>query len=135
MIGYYPINPASGLAEEDTFGPRFFRTQFYEQMREICSIEDRTQVLEIILTSGQVLDVARIVELKSDHMLLEVFIDSRDCDNTYHAYIRYITIYRINVLNAPRAERPIGFSNRAPVAEDEPVKPAPKSKTGAKPKG
>jgi hypothetical protein len=129
MIGYYPINPAGGVAEEDTFGPRFFRTQFYEQMREMCNIEDRTQVLEIILTSGQVLDVARIVELKGDHMLLEVFIDSRDCDNTYHSYIRYITIYRINVLNAPREERPIGFSNRAPNPEEQPAETTPNKKS------
>jgi len=136
MIGYYPINPGASIADEDAFGPRFFRTHFYERMREMCTIDDKTPVLEIMLTSGQVLDLARIVELKNEYMLVEVFIDNRDCENTYHAYIRYITIFRLNVLSTPRDERPIGFNTRTPVSEpDEAEQPAPaKKNTGKKKK-
>lgn len=142
MIGYYPINPAGGGVQEDAFGPRFFRTHFFDRMKQVCQINDHTPVLEIMLTSGQVLDIAHIIELKSDYMLVCAFVDNRDCENTYNAYIRYITIYRINVLTRPADERAIGFNNREPQVETEempkmPRQPEPKPprkrhKTGKK---
>ncbi|MCB9895664.1 MAG: hypothetical protein H6839_14550 [Planctomycetes bacterium] len=133
MIGYYPINPAGSSVEEDAFGPRFFRTHFFDQMKQVCAIDNQTPVMEIMLTSGQVLDVAYIIELKQDYMLVNAFVDTRDCANTYNAYIRYMTIYRINVLTRPSDERPIGFNNREPAGngETEPKKKSAK-KTGKK---
>ncbi len=124
MIGYYPINPA-GNPSEDAFGARFFRTQFYDRMAQVCSIDDTTPVLEVVLTSGQVLDVSHIVELKDDYMLVCAFVDAHDCENTYQAYVRYMTIYRINVLTRPSNERSIGFSNREVSGDpgDTPVMP------------
>jgi hypothetical protein len=126
MIGYYPINPAGSSVEEDAFGPQFFRKHFFDRMKQVCMVDDQTPVLEVVLTSGQVLDVANIIELKSSYMLVNAFVDSRDCDNTYSAYVRYITIYRINVLTKPINERPIGFSNQDVKfdPEDKPVMPA-----------
>jgi hypothetical protein len=112
MIGYYPINPAGSGAQEDAFGPQFFRTHFFDRMKQVCQVDDQTPVLEIMLTSGQVLDIANIIELKGDYMLVQAFVDNRDCEFTYNAYIRYITIYRINVLTQPAHERPIGFTNQ-----------------------
>jgi hypothetical protein len=114
MIGYYPIQTAGSASDEDAFGPRFFRTHFFDRMKSFCEVDDHTPVLEIILTSGQVLDVANIVELTPQYMLVSAFVDSRDCEVTYHAYIRYITIYRINLLSRPRGERPIGFTPHEP---------------------
>ena len=96
MIGYYPINPAGSSIEEDAFGPRFFRTHFFDRMRQACELDDTTPILEVMLTSGQVLDISAIVELKQDYMLVSAFVDTRDCENTYQAYVRYQTIYRIN---------------------------------------
>lgn len=112
MIGYYPINPAAA-ATEDAFGPRFFKTRFYSWIREACSVGNRTPVLEIMLTSGQVLDVSNIVDLRDDYMLVCVFSDARDCSQTYHTYIRYLTIYRINVLTQSADVRPLGFNVKA----------------------
>jgi hypothetical protein len=109
MIGYYPINPGA-VREEDAFGAQFFRTHFFDRMRQVCMIDDVTPVLELLLTSGQVLDLSHIIELKPDYMLVSAFVDTRDCSNTYNAYIRYQTIYRINVLSTPRTDRPIGFT-------------------------
>lgn len=124
MIGYYPINPAGSSVDEDAFGPRFFRTHFFDRMKQVCQVDDQTPVLEIMLTSGQVLDVSHIIELKGDYMLVNAFVDNRTCENTYNAYIRYLTIYRINVLTKPTDERPIGFNNREPVvSEDRPRMP------------
>ncbi len=114
MIGYYPINPAGSSVEEDAFGPRFFRTHFFDRMRQVCGVDDSTPVLEIMLTSGQVLDISHIIELKQDYMLVSAFVDTRDCTNTYQAYIRYMTIYRINVLVRPSEERAIGFNPHEP---------------------
>ncbi|MCA8916320.1 MAG: hypothetical protein KDB90_13000 [Planctomycetes bacterium] len=114
MIGYYPINPAGSSVDEDAFGPRFFRTHFFDRMKQVCAADSQTPVLEIMLTSGQVLDVAHIIELKQDYMLINVFVDTRDCANTYNTYVRFMTIYRINVLTQPVEERPIGFNNREP---------------------
>lgn len=119
MIGYYPINPAGGSVQEDAFGPRFFRTHFYDRMKQVCQVDDHTPVLEIMLTSGHVLDIAHIIELKSDYMLVSAYVDNRDCEYTYNAYIRYITVYRINVLTRPTDERPIGFTNREPQLDVE----------------
>jgi hypothetical protein len=112
MIGYYPINPAAPQEHEDAFGPRFFRTHFYEYMKQACSIDGQTPVLELMLTSGQILDVSHILELKPDHMLVCVFRDTRTCEDTYNTYLRYITVFRINVLSRPHEERPIGFNMR-----------------------
>ncbi|MCC6463772.1 MAG: hypothetical protein IT463_00370 [Planctomycetes bacterium] len=111
MIGYYPINPAAGQ-DEDAFGPRFFRTHFFDRMRQACDTDGRTPVLELLLTSGQVLDISHILELKSEYMLVSAFVDTRDCENTFQTFIRYQTIYRINVLSRPHDERPIGFNVR-----------------------
>jgi hypothetical protein len=123
MIGYYPINPAGSGVEEDAFGPRFFRTHFFDRMRQVCMIDEMTPVMEIMLTSGQVIDISHIIELKEDYMLVCAFVDARDCAKTYHAYIRYITIYRINVLSQPREDRPIGFSNQEPAGVEAPEAP------------
>lgn len=109
MIGYYPINPAAAHDNEDAFGPRFFRTHFFDHMRQACAVDGQTPVLELLLTSGQVMDVSHILELKQDYMLVSVFRDERTCDDTYNTYVRYQTIYRINVLSKPNDERPIGF--------------------------
>ncbi len=110
MVGYYPINPAG--SSEDPFGPRFFKTRFYQWIKEACSIDNKTPVLEIMLTSGQVLDVSHIEDLRDEYMLACVFSDIRDCSQTYHTYLRYQTIFRINVLTQPRDERPLGFNTR-----------------------
>lgn len=110
MIGYYPINPQAGETNEDAFGPRFFRTHFFDHMRQACAIDGQTPVLELLLTSGQVMDVSHILELKPDYMLVSVFRDERTCEDTYNTYLRYQTIYRINVLSKPNDVRPIGFT-------------------------
>lgn len=120
MIGYYPINPGMNTDSEDAFGARFFRTHFFDRMRQVCDISKDTPILEILLSSGQVLDISQIVELKSDYMLASVFEDTRDCERTYQAYIRYITIYRINVLTQPLEERSIGFSPHEPIVDVPP---------------
>jgi hypothetical protein len=91
-----------------------------------------TPVLEFLLTSGQVIDVSHIVELKADYMLVSAFVDTRDCANTYHTYIRYMTIYRINVLSQPHDERPIGFT--PPDLESVPAPEAPPARVKAKKK-
>ncbi|MBE7490292.1 MAG: hypothetical protein HS108_00805 [Planctomycetes bacterium] len=109
MIGYYPINPAA-QDNEDAFGPRFFRTHFVDYMRQVCAVDGQTPVLELVLASGQVLDVSHILELKPDYMLVSVFRDERTCEDTYNTYLRYQTIFRINVLTRPHEDRPIGFS-------------------------
>ncbi|MCC7510584.1 MAG: hypothetical protein IT464_14575 [Planctomycetes bacterium] len=137
MIGYYPINPAGGGMEEDAFGPRFFRTHFFDRMKQVCQVDDQTPVIEIVLTSGQVLDVSHIIELKSDFMLVNIFVDARDCENTYNAFIRYITIYRINVHTRPQDERAIGFNNREPISSEDTPRvpkqaPTPDQKPGTK---
>lgn len=111
MIGYYAINPGGGAnGPEDAFGPRFFKTRFYTWVREACAIDNSVPVLELLLTSGQVLDVSHIVDLKEDHMLVCVFTDVRDCSDTYHTYIRYQTIFSINVLKSAHNERSMGFN-------------------------
>ena len=110
MIGYYNINPTGSGMPEDAFGPRFFKTRFYTWIRESCTISGMVPVLEMMLTSGQVLDVSNIIELKDDYMLVSVFLDEHDCTQTYHSYIRYQTIYSINLLNKPRNERTMGFN-------------------------
>lgn len=115
MVGYYAINPMGSPANEDAFGPRFFKSRFYSFLREACVINGKTPVLELFLTSGHVLDVSHIIELKDDYMLVSAFEDVRDCTNVYHTYIRYVTIYRINVLMPSQADRPMGFNvNREP---------------------
>lgn len=111
MIGYYPINPDGGR-EEDAFGPVFFRTQFMDRIKKAYDPEAETPIIELMLANGQVLDVSCIVELKPDYVLVEAFIDDRDADRTFRTFIRYHTIYRINVLRKLKDDRPIGFNVR-----------------------
>ncbi|MCA8937261.1 MAG: hypothetical protein KDB68_13765, partial [Planctomycetes bacterium] len=124
-------NPAGSAVEEDAFGPRFFRTHFFDRMREACAVDKMTPIIEVVLTSGQVLDISTIIELKQDYMLVSAFVDTRDCANTYQAYVRYQTIYRINVLMRPDDERAIGFNPHEPedYVAPKPKKAKPKSKT------
>lgn len=122
MIGYYPINPGGTDQVEDTFGAGFFRTHFFDRMRKVCEIDDTTPILEVQLTTGQVIDVSHIEELKPDYMLVSAFLDSRDCERTFQTYIRYVTIYRINMSTRPVEERAIGFTPHEPAAEEETVK-------------
>jgi hypothetical protein len=110
MVGYYQINPAGNTGPEDAFGPRFFKTRFYTWIREACAIDNSIPVLELLLTSGQVLDVSHIVDLKEDYMLLCAFTDVRDCSETYHTYVRYQTIFGINVLTKSSSGRSMGFN-------------------------
>ncbi|MDC1142586.1 hypothetical protein OAU50_05810 [Planctomycetota bacterium] len=108
MIGYYPINP-DGQSQEDAFGPVFFRSQFMDRIKKAYNPEAETPIIELMLTNGQVLDVSCIVELKPDYVLLEAFIDDHDPERTFRTFIRYQTIFRINVLRQPKNDRPIGF--------------------------
>ena len=111
MIGYYPINPG-GMSQEDAFGPVFFRTQFMDRIKKAYDPEAETPIIELMLSNGQVLDVSCIVELKPNYVLVEAFIDERDPENTFRTFIRYQTIYRINVQRSPKNDRPIGFNIR-----------------------
>ena len=110
------INPGGGGgAAEETFGHRFFRSEFLDYVREYCAVGEASQetpVLQLMLASGQVLDVSNILELQPGYMVVDVFDDPTDrtCERTHRVYIRYATIYRIDVRSAPSAERPLGFS-------------------------
>ncbi|MBZ0136369.1 MAG: hypothetical protein K8I27_08350 [Planctomycetes bacterium] len=126
MIGYYPINPGGPGAEEDAFGPAFFRTHFFDRMKQVCQIDNQTPVLELVLTTGQVVDVSHIVQVKADYMLVSAFVDARDCKFTYETYIRYQTIYRINVQTPGTETRAIGFTPHIP-EEEEPAAVAAKA--------
>jgi hypothetical protein len=119
MIGYYPINPGGPGGQEDTFGPAFFRKQFFERMKQVCEVDDHTPVLELVLTTGQVIDVSHIVEVKPEYILVNAFVDIRDCKFTYDTYIRYQTIYRINVHTRGTEQRPIGFTPHEPEEKSE----------------
>ncbi len=118
MVGYIPINP-TGDPNEDAFGQRFFRSKFLDRIKLACSIDDQTPVLEIMLANGQVLDVSYIIELKDEYALMAVFVDERDCRETYETYIRYRTIFKINVLTPKTKDRPIGFSLNNAFDEEE----------------
>ena len=114
MIGYYPINPGGPGTQEDAFGPAFFRTHFFDRMKQVCNIDNTTPVLELVLTTGQVVDVSHIVQVKPEYMLVSAFVDARDCKYTYETYIRYQTIYRINVSTPASETRQIGFKPHEP---------------------
>ena len=130
MIGYYPINPGGPDASEDAFGPAFFRTHFFDRMKNVCQVDHQTPVLEIVLTTGQVLDVSHVIEVKPEYMLVSAFVDVRDCKFTYETYIRYQTIFRINVHTAGTENRQMGFTPHEPeVIEMAVKKDKPKQKT------
>jgi hypothetical protein len=111
VIGYYPINP-NGQSQEDAFGPVFFRSQFMDRIKACYDPEAETPIIELMLTNGQVLDVACVIELKPEYVLVEAFIDERDPERTFRTFIRYQTIYRINVQSKPKDDREIGFNIR-----------------------
>jgi hypothetical protein len=66
-------------------------------------------VLELVLAGGETLDISHFVEFDDSYVLAAVFLDTRSCGTVYHAYVRYETIYRVNVVEAALAERPVGF--------------------------
>jgi hypothetical protein len=114
MNGYVLLDGASRNTPQDTFGQRFFSQQFMDWMRAVCVIEAQTPVLELVLTSGERLDIALIVELQHDYLVVDVFdADDRSCQHTHRVYLRYGTIYRIAVYQRAISERPIGFNVQA----------------------
>jgi hypothetical protein len=136
MAGYIPINiPPRNLA--GPFGPDFFKRKFHTFIHDSCSTGETTTVLEIVLVSGQTLDVSHIEDFDQEYMLVCCFVDERTCESVYHSYIRYDSIFRVNVYESSPEERPLGFNfsaysaaaNRVsePPASDQAVEEAAKA--------
>ena len=108
MVGYYQIG-AGHPQNSRTFGPDFFKRKFHDYIREHCMVGENKKVLEIALVSGALLDVSHIIEIADEYMLISAFLDTRSCEDTYHTYLRYDTIFRINILDRPSSSKPVGF--------------------------
>ncbi len=109
MAGYIPINIPQ-RQPSGPFGPDFFKRKFHQFIREACNATDAKTVLELVLVSGQVLDISHFEEFDNDYMLACVFVDDRNCEDIYHTYIRYDAIFRVNVFDAKKDSRQLGFN-------------------------
>lgn len=111
MSAYIPLIGRTPSDEDaHPFGPDFFRRKFPDYLSESCFIgEEVTTVFELVLSTGAVIDVSRILEIDDDYILLAAFLDSRTCEDEFVTYIRYDTILQIN-LREERGETRLGFN-------------------------
>lgn len=132
MTTYIPINLPDRNAA-GPFGPDFFKRKFHAFLQQTCEVGETTTVLELVLVSGQALDINKIIDFDQDYMLVCCFDDEHSEESLYHSYVRYDTIFRVNVYESSREERPLGFNFAAySEAASRPVSMA--EKEGAPPK-
>jgi hypothetical protein len=109
MTTYIPINiPDRNMS--GPFGPDFFKRKFHGFVQQSCETGDTTTILELVLVSGQALDINKIMDFDHEFMLVCCFVDEHSSELVYHSYVRYDTIFRVNVYESSPDKRPVGFN-------------------------
>ncbi|MCA8940301.1 MAG: hypothetical protein KDB07_10850 [Planctomycetes bacterium] len=110
MTYVLPAGPSMSPMDALAFSPDFFKRKFPKYIKQMCDLSEKTTVLELILADGITLDVVYFEEIDPKYLLVVAFTDSRNCEETFHTYVRYETILRINIINMDSIDRPVGFN-------------------------
>ncbi len=118
--------PGNFVASEGQgpFGRAFFVDQFQEGQAPACSLigEGEVPVVVLELMNGVTCDIYAFEAFKRDYLVAQVFVDPPECDEFYLSFIRYETIFRVNVRYYRSPDRRLGFKpSKAAVEVDDPA--------------
>ena len=117
--------PGNYVNRERPYGPfdrDFFAAHFQAGVAPNCDLEGETPVVELELASGVTADVAAFQAFKKDHLVAQLYVDPPSCNAFYLSFIRYETIFRVNVRSYDPPARSLGFRYAAsPEVEEGPV--------------
>ena len=109
------IPGAAGGPSGAPFDKEFFRRELGDDHAPVCSLADEAEVavVELVLANGETRDVERVLELRRDLLVADVFEDPPDCRRLFRAYVRYDTILGVNVRTYRNDRRTLGFKSGA----------------------
>lgn len=117
--------PGNYVNRERPYGPfdrDFFVAHFQAGLAPSCEVDGDTPVVELELASGETADVAAFTAFKKDHLVAQLYVDPPSCEGFYLSFIRYETIFRINIRSYDSPTRTLGFRvDTAPEVEEGPV--------------
>lgn len=107
-------------SDRGPFDRLFFAEHFKEGIAACCQGYERGEVPVVVLelANGVSCDVFAFEAFKKNLLVAQVFVDPPDCDDVYLSFIRYETIFRVNVRYYPSPDRRLGFKVTNPEVED-----------------
>jgi hypothetical protein len=118
--------PASYVAnKERPYGPfdrDFFAAQFNAGVAPRCELfaDGEVPVVELELVNGETCDVFAFEAFHEDHMVAQLFDDPPSCESFYLSFVRYETIFRVNIRYYEPPARPFGFKPVLAVVDGPP---------------
>lgn len=99
---------------ERPYGPfdqDFFREKFNAGVAPHCELfaEGEVPVVELQLVNGETCDVYAFEAFHEDHLVAQVFIDPPKCESFYMSFVRYDSIFRVNIRYYEPPLRRLGF--------------------------
>lgn len=107
--------PASYVANDARpYGPfdrDFFAAQFNAGVAPRCELfaDGEVPVVELQLANGETCDVFAFEAFHEDHLVAQLFDDPPSCESFYLSFIRYETVFRVNIRYYAPPARPFGF--------------------------
>lgn len=99
---------------ERPYGPfdrDFFAEKFNTGEAPHCELfaAGEVPVVEIELVNGETCDVFAFEAFEEDHLVAQLFDDPPSCERFYLSFVRYESIFRVNVRYYEPRERSLGF--------------------------
>lgn len=119
--------PASYVAnKERPYGPfdrDFFASQFNAGVAPRCELfaDGEVPVVELQLVSGETCDVFAFEAFHEDHLVAQLFDDPPNCESFYLSFIRYETVFRVNIRYYEPPARPFGFKPVRAIVDGPPA--------------
>jgi len=109
-----------GHLSGERFDQEFFRREFKDGDTPKCELileDEDISVVELVLLNGSVLDINCFEEFRRGYLVANVFVNPPKCDRLYRAYVRYDSIFQVNVRRYRADSRPVGFAQHTPTVE------------------
>lgn len=106
---------------ETPFDRYFFMANFHSAEPPACELYSSGEipVLELELTNGETPDVYYFEAFRKQYLVALLFVDPPQCDQFYRTFIRYETIYRVNIRYYDPPTRMLGFKASVPLLDEE----------------
>ena len=114
-----------GRAEHDDpstpFDRYFFMANFHSTEPPSCELYESGElpVVELELSNGETPDVYYFEAFRTEFLVALLFVDPPKCDDFYRSFIRYESIFRVNIRYYKSPERKLGFSPRLALVDGE----------------
>ncbi len=93
------------------FDRYFFMSNFDTPEPPACDLytSGEIPVVELELSNGETPDVYYFEAFRKEFLVALLFVDPPKCDQFYRSFIRYETIYRVNIRYHKAPSRTLGF--------------------------